>query len=97
MSYGDLNGGSRHWKLDGGTDAPSTAPRLAMSVRLDPDFGGCGVQERWILAAVTTGVRASLFRRSADGEDLAIEQRRLMVDSVKWAVRGYAARVRRSR
>jgi hypothetical protein len=60
MSYGDLNGGSGLGKLDGGTNATATAPRLAMSGRQDPDFGGCGVQERWISAAMTMGVRVSL-------------------------------------
>jgi len=60
LSYGDLNEGSRPGKLDGGTDARAPAPRLAKSVRSEPDFGGCGVQERWMSAAMTMGVRVSL-------------------------------------
>jgi hypothetical protein len=62
LVYGDLNGGSGLGKLDGGTDARAPAQRLAMLLRQEPDFGGCGVQERWICAAVTTGVRVSLVR-----------------------------------
>jgi hypothetical protein len=62
MSYGDLNGGSGLGKLDGGTNAVGPAPRLAMSGRHDPDFDGCGVQERGIFAAMTMGVRVSLVR-----------------------------------
>lgn len=61
-SYGDLNGGSGLGKLDGGSNAAGSAPRLAMSRRQDPDFGGCGVQEREISAAMTMGVRVSLVR-----------------------------------
>ena len=60
MSYGDLNGGSGLGKLDGVTDAAAPAPRLALSGRQDPDFGGPGVQECWTSAAKTMGVRASL-------------------------------------
>jgi len=60
MSYGDLDGGSGLGKLDGGTNAASPAPRLARFGRQDPDFGGCGVQERWISTATTMGVRVSL-------------------------------------
>jgi hypothetical protein len=62
MSYGDLNGGNGLGKLDGGTDAVGPAPRLAMSGRQDPDFGGFSVQERGISAAMTKGVCVSLVR-----------------------------------
>jgi hypothetical protein len=62
MSYGDLNGGSGLGTLDGGTDAAGPARRLAMFGRQDPDFGGCGVQERGISAAMSMGVRVSLVR-----------------------------------
>jgi hypothetical protein len=62
MSYGDLNGGSGLGKLDRGTDAAGPAPRLAVFERQDPDFGGCGVQERGTSAATTMGVRVSLVR-----------------------------------
>jgi hypothetical protein len=96
MSYGDLNGGSGLGKLDGGTTAVGPAPRLAMSRRHDPDFGGCAGQARWISTAMTMEVRVSLVR-SADGEDLSCEQRMLMADSEMAAVRGCAALVRKSR
>jgi hypothetical protein len=62
MSYGDLNEGRGLGKLDGGTDAAAPAPRLAMSGRQDPDFGGCGVQGRRISAAMSMGVGVSVFR-----------------------------------
>jgi hypothetical protein len=62
MSYGDLNGGSGLGKRDGGSNAAAPAPRHAISGRQDPDFGGCGVQERGISAAMTMGVRVRLVR-----------------------------------
>jgi len=62
MSYGDLNGGSGHWKLDGGTNAAGPAPRHAKSGRQDPDIGGCGVQEGDISAAMAMGGRVRLVR-----------------------------------
>jgi hypothetical protein len=60
MSYGDLNGGGGLGKLDGGTDVAGPAARLAMFGPQDPGFGGCGVQERGISAAMSIGVRVSL-------------------------------------
>jgi hypothetical protein len=60
MGYGDLNGGSGLGKLDGGTDAMAPAQRLAMSLRQEPDFGGCGVQECWVCEAMAMGVRVGL-------------------------------------
>ena len=62
MSYGDLNEGSGLGKLDSGTDAAAPAPLLANFGRQDPDFGGGGVQERGVCAALTMGVRVSLAR-----------------------------------
>ncbi len=62
MSYGDLNGGGGLGELDGGTHAAGPAPLLAMTGGQDPDFGGGGVQERAISAAMTMGVRVSLVR-----------------------------------
>jgi hypothetical protein len=60
MSYGDLNEGSGLGTLDGGTNAAGPAPRLVMSGRLDPDFGGCGVQERGIAAEMGRGIRVGV-------------------------------------
>jgi len=69
MSYGDLNGANGLGEFNGGAprQIPGAASRPAW--RLDPDIDGCGLRGRWIWAAMTTGVRVSLVRGSADGED----------------------------
>ena len=62
MSYGDLNGGVRAGQLDSGTDAYATAPGVVRVMRLEPDNGDGGVQERGIASDMTMGDRASELR-----------------------------------
>jgi hypothetical protein len=62
MSYGDLNGGVRPIQLGSGTDAYAMAPGVARVMRLEPDNGDGGVQERGISSGMTMGGRASQLR-----------------------------------
>jgi hypothetical protein len=62
MSYGDLNGGARPGELDSGTDAYATAPGVARVMKLEPDNGDGGVQERGIPSDMSMGDRASQLR-----------------------------------
>jgi hypothetical protein len=62
MSYGDLNEGARPGELNSGTDAYATAPWVARVMRLEPDNGDGGVQERGIASDMTMGDRASELR-----------------------------------
>ena len=65
---GDLNGGSGLGKLDGGTNATATAPRLAMSGRRKPDLGGCGLQECWTSAAMQWAFAPAWFDEALTGK-----------------------------
>lgn len=69
MSYGDLNGGNGPEEFNGGTPRQVSGIAVGPPQRLDPDIDGCGLRERWIWAAMTMGVRVSVARGSADGED----------------------------
>jgi hypothetical protein len=62
MSYGDLNEGARPSQLDSGTVAYATAPGVARVMRLEPDNGDGGVQERGISSDMTMDGRASQLR-----------------------------------
>jgi hypothetical protein len=62
MSYGDLNGGARPGELDSGTDAYAAALGVARVMKLEPDSGDGGVQERGIPSDMSMGDRASQLR-----------------------------------
>jgi hypothetical protein len=62
MSYGDLNEGARPSQLDSGPDAYAAASGAVRVMRLEPDNGDGGVQERGISSDMTMGGRASQLR-----------------------------------
>jgi hypothetical protein len=62
MSYGDLNEGTGHGELDGGTNARATEPWGVKAMRSEPYIGDARMQERCIAGAMTMGVRVSQAR-----------------------------------
>jgi hypothetical protein len=92
MSYGDLNEGTGPGELDSGTDVQATAPRDVKPMGSEPDIGDAREQERWILGAMTMGIRVSQARRCADDEDWGVEHGVFMATSKGSAVRGCVER-----